>query len=66
MLLCYFLIFLYVCVQVFEPVSILFSDVVGFTRICSLITPMQVVSVLNTLYTRFDRLSEKHKVYKVG
>ena len=52
--------------QVFPDVTILFSDVVGFTRICSHITPMQVVSMLNTMYTLFDTLSEKHRVFKVG
>ncbi|KAK2163097.1 hypothetical protein NP493_1482g00001 [Ridgeia piscesae] len=51
--------------EVFENVTILFSDVVGFTRICSQITPMAVVSMLNGMYTSFDQLSEKNKVYKV-
>ena len=54
------------CWQVFEQVTILFSDVVGFTRICSQITPMDVVSMLNSMYTKFDQLSEKHRVYKVS
>ncbi|GFO01294.1 soluble guanylate cyclase 88e [Plakobranchus ocellatus] len=51
--------------QVFESVTILFSDVVGFTTICSQITPMEVVSMLNSMYTQFDHLSENHSVYKV-
>ncbi|XP_053385203.1 soluble guanylate cyclase 88E-like [Mercenaria mercenaria] len=51
--------------EVFENVTILFSDVVGFTRICSQISPMEVVSMLNAMYTKFDQLSEQHNVYKV-
>ena len=58
-------LWLHIWLQVFEQVTILFSDVVGFTRICSQITPMSVVSMLNTMYTKFDKLTEKHKVYKV-
>ncbi|XP_014663659.1 PREDICTED: soluble guanylate cyclase 88E-like [Priapulus caudatus] len=51
--------------EVFTNVTILFSDVVGFTKICSKITPMEVVSMLNAMYTKFDMLIEMHKVYKV-
>ncbi|KAK9679063.1 Adenylate and Guanylate cyclase catalytic domain, partial [Popillia japonica] len=51
--------------EMFDSVSILFSDVVTFTEICSRITPMQVVSMLNGMYSIFDRLSEENKVYKV-
>ncbi|XP_068208177.1 soluble guanylate cyclase 88E isoform X2 [Palaemon carinicauda] len=51
--------------ETFESVTILFSDVVTFTEICSRITPMEVVSMLNAMYSIFDNLTEKHKVYKV-
>ncbi|XP_074659880.1 soluble guanylate cyclase gcy-31-like isoform X2 [Tubulanus polymorphus] len=51
--------------ETFECVTVLFSDVVGFTTICSKITPLQVVTMLNSMYTKFDQLSEKHRVYKV-
>ena len=51
--------------QVFDSVSILFSDVVGFTKICSNISPMEVIAMLNSMYTKFDGLTEKHRVYKV-
>jgi len=51
--------------QVFDCVSILFSDVVSFTTICSRITPLQVVSMLNQMYSLFDRLTERNGVYKV-
>lgn len=51
--------------QMFNSVSILFSDVVTFTEICSRITPMEVVSMLNAMYSIFDTLTERNRVYKV-
>ncbi|KAG8234469.1 hypothetical protein J437_LFUL015111 [Ladona fulva] len=51
--------------SMFDEVSILFSDVVTFTEICSRITPMEVVSMLNAMYSIFDKLTERNKVYKV-
>lgn len=44
----------------------LFSDVVSFTEICSRIAPMEVVSMLNCMYSLFDQLTEKHDVYKAS
>uniref|UniRef100_A0A1A9W1K2 guanylate cyclase n=1 Tax=Glossina brevipalpis TaxID=37001 RepID=A0A1A9W1K2_9MUSC len=51
--------------EMFDSVSILFSDVVTFTEICSRITPMEVVSMLNAMYSIFDTLTERNTVYKV-
>ncbi|OXA43794.1 Soluble guanylate cyclase 88E [Folsomia candida] len=51
--------------QTFDSVSILFTDVVNFTDICSVITPLQVVSMLNHIYFLFDQLCERNGVYKV-
>nr|XP_023029751.1 soluble guanylate cyclase 88E [Leptinotarsa decemlineata] len=51
--------------EMFDNVSILFSDVVTFTEICSRITPMEVVSMLNEMYSIFDELTERNRVYKV-
>lgn len=45
--------------KMFNSVSILFSDVVTFTEICSRITPMEVVSMLNAMYSIFDNLTER-------
>jgi len=51
--------------ETFDNVTILFSDVVGFTNICTRISPMDVVSLLNSMYIKFDQLSELYGVYKV-
>ncbi|XP_066287810.1 guanylate cyclase soluble subunit beta-1-like [Branchiostoma lanceolatum] len=46
-------------------VSILFSDIVNFTGICERVEPMDIVRMLNKLYTSFDVLSKLNELYKV-
>ena len=49
----------------FKMVTVLFSDIVSYTNLSSELHPDELVEMLDELYSGFDRLAEKHKLYKV-
>ncbi|VDK33595.1 unnamed protein product [Taenia asiatica] len=50
----------------FNEVSILFADIVGFTKMSSSKTATEIVMLLNDLYNRFDDLSIQVNCEKIG
>jgi PREDICTED: similar to AGAP009315-PA len=48
-----------------ENVSILFADIVGFTVISSICSAAELVKILNELFARFDKLSEKYHQLRI-
>jgi guanylate cyclase len=45
--------------------SILFADLVGFTPLTNVLSPHEMVELLNEIYSHFDSLIEKHGVEKI-
>ena len=46
--------------RLFEPVTVLMLDFVGFTKMAAAGDPNVTVSELNEIFTAFDRISERH------
>jgi sensor domain CHASE-containing protein/class 3 adenylate cyclase len=49
----------------FEEATVLFADIVNFTNLSSQISPREIVSLLNEIFTRFDRLLERYGLEKI-
>jgi len=49
----------------FNEVTVLFSDIVGFTNLSQTVSPRQLVDFLNKIFSGFDELSEKHNLEKI-
>jgi len=49
----------------FEDVSVLFTDVVGFTPLAAKLSPTDLVEVLNRLFSAFDEICDRHHVEKI-
>ncbi len=49
----------------FTSVTVLFADIVGFTKLSSSMSPAELVELLDRLFTAFDALANKHGIEKI-
>lgn len=49
----------------FDAVSVMFADLAGFTTFASNTSPEELVTMLNELFSMFDKLAEQHGLEKI-
>lgn len=49
----------------YESASVLFTDFVGFTQIAEGFTPQHLIEELDSCFSAFDRIANKHKLEKI-
>jgi len=49
----------------FDETTVLFADIVGFTRYTETASPSALITLLNSVFTKFDDLSQKHRAEKI-
>jgi guanylate cyclase len=49
----------------FDAVTVLFADIVGFTRLSERLPPDRMVELLNRIFSAFDQIAERYGVEKI-
>ncbi|HBB31876.1 MAG TPA: PAS domain-containing protein [Cyanobacteria bacterium UBA8803] len=49
----------------FEDVTILFADIVGFTPLSARLGPLELVNLLNQIFSTFDQLAQRYGLEKI-
>jgi len=49
----------------FNEATVLFADIVGFTNLSDHTPPVELVNLLNQIFSAFDRLAEQHGLEKI-
>jgi len=49
----------------FDDVSVMFADIVGFTPLSARLSPTELITLLNRVFSLFDELVERHGLEKI-
>jgi class 3 adenylate cyclase len=49
----------------FDDATVLFADIVNFTPLASQCRPLELVNLLNQIFSAFDRLADKYQLEKI-
>ncbi len=49
----------------FADVTVMFADIINFTRLAEEMPPKFMVTMLNEVFSHFDQLAEKHRIEKI-
>ena len=49
----------------FSEVTVLFADIVGFTKFSTSVSPERLVALLNEIFTDYDTIADKHGLEKI-
>ncbi len=49
----------------FESVTVMFADIVGFTNLSAQISALELVQLLNEIFSLFDALAKRHNLEKI-
>jgi class 3 adenylate cyclase len=49
----------------YDQVTVMFADILNFTLLSALISPGEVVALLNEVFSAFDQLAERHGLEKI-
>ncbi|MFB2934101.1 PAS domain S-box protein [Aerosakkonemataceae cyanobacterium BLCC-F154] len=51
--------------DIFKEATVLFADIVGFTELSANIPPVELIEMLNEIFSTFDELTEEHGLEKI-
>ncbi len=49
----------------FSEVTVMFADIAGFTELSGIVSPVELVALLNRIFSAFDQLTDRYQLEKI-